>query len=223
LLQEGLAKQIITPLGLDSKYTTPVNTPADAAALGRVVDGKEASGSINYASVVGMLLYLGHSWPDISFATHQCAQYTHSPKQTHEDVLKQIGQYLKGTIKNGLILNPSNTFKIDCYPDADFAGLWTRDDKHDPHCVRSCTGYVICLANCPVIWKSKLQTEIALSAMKAEYVALSSSCRDLFPLINITKELSSTFDLQLQVNANMHIKIHKDNVGALALGKLELR
>jgi hypothetical protein len=42
------------------------------------------------------------------------------------------------------------------------------------------------------------------------------------PLIHITKELSSTFDLQLQVNANMHIKIHEDNIGALALGKLEL-
>jgi hypothetical protein len=69
----GFTKQIIAALGLDSKYTTPVNTPADAAALGRDVDGKEASGSINYASVVGMLLYLGHSWPDISFATHQCA------------------------------------------------------------------------------------------------------------------------------------------------------
>jgi hypothetical protein len=70
LLQEGLTKQIITTLGLNSKKTTPVNTPADAVALGRDVDGKEASGSINLASVVGMLLYLGHSWPDISYATH---------------------------------------------------------------------------------------------------------------------------------------------------------
>ncbi len=65
-----------------------MNTPADAVALGRDVDGKEASGSINYASVVGMLLHLGHSQPDISFATHQCARYTHSPEQTHEDALK---------------------------------------------------------------------------------------------------------------------------------------
>ena len=70
------------------------------------------------------------------------------------------------------------------------------------------------------LWKSKLQTEIALSMMEAEYVALFTSCRDLFPLIDITKELYSTFDLQLQETTNMHIKIHKDNVGALALGKL---
>jgi hypothetical protein len=99
-----------------------------------------------------------------------------------------------------------------------FAGLWTQDDKHDPHCVHSCTGYVSCLANCPVLWKSKLQTEIALSTMEAKYVALISSCRNLFPLIDFTKELSSTFGLQLQVNANMHIKIHKDNFGTLACG-----
>ena len=88
LLQEGLTKRIITALGLDSKYSTTVHTPADAAALGQDVGGKEASGSINYSSVVGMLLYLGHSRPDISFATHKCARYTHSPKQCHEDALK---------------------------------------------------------------------------------------------------------------------------------------
>ena len=193
LLQEGLTKRIITALGLESKYSTSVNTPADAVALGQDVGGKEASGSINYSSGVGMLLYLGHSQPDISFATHQCAQYNHSPKQSYVDALKRIGRYLKGTLKNGLILNPSDTFQVDCYPDADFAGLWTRDDKHDPHCVCSCTGYVICLANFPVLLKSKLQTKIALSRMEAEYVALSTSCRDLFPLINITKELSTAF------------------------------
>ncbi len=73
LLQVSLTKRIITALGLDSKYSTPVDTPAETAALACNIDGKEASGSINYASVVGMLLYLGHSRPDISFATHQCA------------------------------------------------------------------------------------------------------------------------------------------------------
>jgi hypothetical protein len=226
LLQERLTKRIISALGLDCKYSTPVNTPAENAALGRDLEGKEASGSVNYASVVGMLLYLGHSRPDISFAMHQCARYTHSPKQSHEDALKQIGRYLKGTLKNGLILTPSDDFKIDCYPDANFAGLWGRNDKQDPHCVRSRTGYVICFADCPILWKSKLQTEIAFSTMEAECVALSTSCRDLFPLIDITTEICTKFDLDkcnFNKNAKLHIKIHEDNVGALALGKLESR
>ncbi len=57
--------------------------------------------------------------------------------------------------------------------------------------------------------------------MEAEYVALSASCRDLFLLIDITKELCSNFVPELHGNMDMHIKIHKDNVGALILGKLE--
>jgi len=200
-----------------------LQTPADKAALGRDLDGQPASGNVNYASVIGMLLYLGHSRPDIAFATHQCARYTFAPKQSHEDALKRIGRYLKGTLENGLILNPSDELKIDCYPDADFAGLWNRDEKQDPHCVRSRTGYVICLSDCPVLWISKLQTEIALSTMEAEYVALSASCRDLFPLIDVTKEICSAFSLILPDETNMHITIHEDNVGTLILGQLEPR
>jgi hypothetical protein len=60
---------------------------------------------------------------------HQCAQYTHSLKQSHEDALKKIGHYLKGTLDKGLVLTPSHSLKIDCYPDAGFAGLWMCDDK----------------------------------------------------------------------------------------------
>ncbi len=118
-------------------------------------------------------------------------------------------------------MNPSETLKIDCYPYADFAGLWTRDDKQDPHFVRSRTGYVICLSNCPVLWKSKLQTEIALSTMEAEYDAISTLCRDLFLLIELTNELCAALQVKIHTETQMHIKIHKDNIGALTLGKLE--
>jgi hypothetical protein len=225
LQQRGLTQRIIEALGLDSKNSTSCDTPAETAALGKDVDGEDAIGHINYPSVIGMLLYLEHSRPDISFATHQCARYTHSPKLSHENALKRIGRYLKGTLDKGLILTPSEKLKIDCYPDADFAGLWNRDNVQDPHCVRSRTGYVINLADCPVLWKSRLQTEIALSTMEAEYVALSTSCRDLFPIIDLTKEICSIFEMDVIINdtADMHIRVHEDNVGALALGKLEPR
>jgi hypothetical protein len=69
----------------------------------------------------------------------------------------------------------------------------------------------------------KMQTEIALSTMEAEYVALSTSCRDLFPLINITNELCTALQVEMQAETHMHIKIHEDNIGALTLGKLEPR
>jgi hypothetical protein len=100
-----------------------VATPVEKAALGKYIDGLPASGQVNYASVIGMLLYLGHSRPDIPFATHQCACYTFAPKQSHKNALKRIERYLKRTLDKGLILAPSYDLKIDCYPDADFAGL----------------------------------------------------------------------------------------------------
>jgi len=59
--------------------------------------------------------------------------------------------------------------------------------------------------------------------MEVEYVALSKSCRDLFPLIDITKELCKIFKIDLRKEIDMHIKIHEDNVGTLILGKLEPR
>ncbi len=103
------------------------------------MDDPPASGILNYASVVGMLLYLtGHSPLDCSsFATNQCARYTFAPTRKHENALIQIGRYLKGTINNGIILSPSETLHINCYPDSNFAGLWKYEDSQDPHCVRS--------------------------------------------------------------------------------------
>ncbi len=127
------------------------------------------------------------------------------------------------TLDKGLILRPSDDLKIDYYPDADFAGLWNRNGKNDPHCVQSQTGYVMCVSKFPVLWTSKLQTEIALSTMEAEYVALSSLCHDLFPLVDITQDIYSALLLHTPDTAQMHIKIHEDNVVTLILGQLEPR
>ena len=82
----------------------------------------------NYASVVGMLLYLaGHSRPDIAYAVNCAARYMFCPKLSHEQAVKRIGRYLKQTRDKGLVLNPTkdlDQLNIDCYPDADFAGLY---------------------------------------------------------------------------------------------------
>ena len=135
----------------------------------------------------------------------------------------RIGRYLKGTLDKGILFDTNHDLNLECYPDADFAGLWNHELADDPHCVRSRTGFVITLATCPVIWASKMQTEIALSTMEAEYIALSTACRDLFPLIDKLTELTSVLDVHFASGSNMHVRIHEDNAGTLTLGKLELR
>jgi hypothetical protein len=224
LTQSGLTKRVIEALGLHADWTGSKETPADVTALPKDTNGTPADPLVQYSSVVGMLLYLsGHTRPDIAFAVHQCARYTFQPTHRHVTALKRIGRYLKGTHDKGLIMRPSKRIHVDCYPDADFAGLYNKEDAQDPHCVRSRTGYVICVANCPVIWRSKLQSEIALSTMEAEYISLSQACKDLFPLLDLIQELGSACGLQIDNHTNLHVKVHEDNVGALTLGKLEPR
>ena len=63
------------------------------------------------------------------------------------------------------MFNPSKKLVVDCYADADFAGLWGHEDPQDPICARSRTGFVVTFANCPLLWVSKLQKEIDISTL----------------------------------------------------------
>ena len=106
-----------------------------------------------------MMLYLAsNTRPDISFAVHQWARFTHNTKVSHKKAVKRICSYLQGTDENGLVFNPSKKLVVDCYADADFAGLWGHEDPQDLICARSRTGFVVTFANCPLLWVSKLQT-----------------------------------------------------------------
>ena len=190
LTQTGLIQRTIAAMGLENcnnKYT-----PAVKEALGQDPRGSPFSNEFSYPSIVGMLQYLANNTrPDITYAVSQCARYTHCPTEKHAMYIKHIGRYLRATHDKGLILRPaSKDLHIQCYVDADFGGLWNQEDVEDPHCVRSRTGFIIMVAGCPVIWKSKLQSLTTLSTMESEYVALSDSCRELLPLQNLTKELA---------------------------------
>jgi hypothetical protein len=224
LTQTGLIDRIIIALGLDGN-SNGISTPAPEKPLPKDSEGDPHDLGFNYASVVGMAMYLcNNSRPDIAFAVHQCARYSFSPTRKHAEYLKKLGRYLLQTRDKGLILKPmpSGNIKIDCYVDADFAGLWNSEDNQDPHCVRSRTGYVICIGGSPIIWSSKLQSEIAMSTMEAEYIALSTACRELLPLQNLFKELAGALNVREDDIQSMHTTIWEDNVGAMTLANLEL-
>ena len=223
LTQKGLIKKVIQALGVED--ANPKLTPAPKDSLGRDLTGAPFCEDFNYASVVGMMMYLcNNTRPDIAFAVNQCARYTHHPTEKHANYLRQVGKYLKGTDDKGLVLNPSKNgdISITSYVDADFAGLWNKDEEHDPHCVRSRAGWIIMIAGCPIIWRSKLMTEICLSTMESEYIALSTSCRDLLPLHNVVEEVGQSLGLNKGNIMNIKSTIWEDNEAALKLANLEL-
>ena len=80
------------------------------------------------------------------------------------------------------MLNPSKEMVVDCYVDAYFAELWGHDNTKDDICDKSRTGFVVIFYNCPLLWVSKLQTDIDLYTRHYECVSLSCSFRDLLTL-----------------------------------------
>ena len=92
--------------------------------------------------------------------------------------------------------------------DVDFTGSWDVGDSNNPENVMSRTGYIIQYAGCPVVWRNKLQTKIALSTMEAEYIALSQAMLEVIPLISLMEELEFLvlFYIQLQKSAAKSLK-----------------
>ena len=220
LNQRGLVDRIINAMGLDD--STSVKTPAEYGALPKDENSDSCNSTFNYSSIVGMLLYLkNHSRPDLTFAVSQCARYTFCPKLSHEKALKRIGRYLQGTRDKGLIMKPTTELNVDCYVDSDFTGLWGYEDDQDPTCVRSRTGYIITIGGCPVLLSSKLQTEIALSIMEAEYIALSMSLKQLIPFKCLVESIWDDVGLKQDKLISINTTVWEDNQGCKMLATLE--
>ena len=166
-----------------------------------------------------MLNYLEKTTrPEIAFAVHQCARFCENPKLSHERAVHRIVRYLVGTRNKGLFFKPDKTIGIVCHVDADFSGNWSKDNSKDPSSVLSRTGYVISYRRCPLIWSSKLQTEIALSTTEAEYIALSQSLREIIPLMGMLKEIKEHFYLSDNL-PDIKCSVFEDNNSCIALAK----
>ena len=136
MTQAGLTKKVLALTGMTE--SKPIEPPANNQPFGTNADGKPLEETWSYPQVIGMLLYLAaNTRPDIQFAIHQCARFTHSPRASHGKAVKRICRYLAGTLKGGIDFKPTTELQLDCYCDADFAGLWGAEADQDPVCVKS--------------------------------------------------------------------------------------
>lgn len=129
-----------------------------------------------------------------------------------------IIHYLAGTKDKGLIFTPKNgTYKLDCYVDADFAGMHGREPQDHPISARSCIGHIIFFLGCPLVWKSKLQTETALSTFHVEYVALATALCQVIVLQHLLKEIIQCMNFGLQPIPTIYAETFEDNNSAYLL------
>ena len=181
MTQPGLIKKVIESTGMELFNAN--KTPTSQTALGSDPQGPPIKEAWTYSSVLGMLLYLSmNTRADIAFEVSQVAQFTCNPKHSHASAVKMIIMYLSATSDKGIIFTPTTDFKVYCYVDADCTGLHGREPQNLSATVCSHTGYMIFFWSCPLIWKSQLQTETALSTFHAEHVALSSTIQKLITM-----------------------------------------
>ncbi|GJX64973.1 putative ribonuclease H-like domain-containing protein [Tanacetum coccineum] len=121
-----------------------------------------------YRFMIGSLMYLTVSRPDIMFAVCACSRFQVTPKSSHLSVVKRIFRYLKGKPKLGLWYPRVSLFDLDSYSDSDYAGA-NLDRK-------STTGGCQFLGRRLIYWQCKKQTIVATSTTEAEYVAAASCC-----------------------------------------------
>jgi hypothetical protein len=179
-------------------YGTPMSpsTKLDKDEKGKPVDIKL------YRGMIGSLLYLTASRPDIMFSICLCARFQSYPKESHLIAVKQIFRYLLGTIDLGLWYSKINSFDLISYTDADFAGC--KIDR------KSTSGTCHFLGHSLVSWFSKKQNSVALSTAEAEYVAAGSCCAQSLYIKQQLEDFKILFD---------HIPIRCDNTSAISLSK----
>jgi hypothetical protein len=219
--QQALIDSIIQDVGLTNAKTKPV--PAKVAAL--LHDHHDApvfDPNFNYRSVVGKLNYLAQTTrSDIMYAVHQIAKYSANPREPHGEAILHLVCYLKKSPDLGIRFKPKPIKGFECYCDADVSGNWTSTIADvDPSTSKSRSGWAVFYAGCPIIWASKLQTQMALSTTEAKYIAMLMSLRDVIPIMELSQEMKSHNIPVICTKPYAYCKLFEDKSGALELAKL---
>ncbi|XP_048443896.1 uncharacterized mitochondrial protein AtMg00810-like [Pyrus x bretschneideri] len=138
----------------------PVHTPLEIK-LKLSLEGQPLPNISYYQRLVGKLIYLTITKPDIAYSVSIASQFMHSPMMEHFNLVKKIIRYLKGSVGRGIIMKKNESTQITGYCDADWAGNYI-DHK-------STTGYCTFVGGNLVTWKSKKQAVVARSSAEAEY------------------------------------------------------
>ena len=169
LSQSKYAKNLVKKFGLESASSvrTPMspNVKLTVDLLGKSVD------SFLYRSMIGSLLYLTASRPDISYSLGVCPRYQANPKESYMTALKRIIKYVKTTTEFSVWYNKDTNDVLAGYSDVDWAG--NADDR------KSTSGGCFYVGNNLVSWMRKMQNSISLSTAEVEYITAGSCCTQL--------------------------------------------
>ncbi|GJR09518.1 putative ribonuclease H-like domain-containing protein [Tanacetum coccineum] len=185
--QDKYVKDMLTKFDMESVRTA--TTPYEAAKT-KLKDETDPPVNVHlYRSMIGSLMYLTASRPDIMFAVSACSRHQVTPLTSHLNAVKKIFKYLKGQPKLGLWYPKDSPFQLEAYSDSDYAG--SHGDR------KSTTGGCQFLGRRLISWQCKKQTIVATSSTEAEYVAAASCCAQVLKIHtddNVANLLTKAFD-----------------------------
>ncbi|KAI3672724.1 hypothetical protein L6452_38821 [Arctium lappa] len=170
----------------------PVDTPMMVNQKLYMEEEAELADKGRYQRIVGKLIYLSHTRPDIAYAVGVVSQFMHQPQISHMEAVLRIIRYLKGTPGHGVLFKANGHLETQVYTDADWAG-----DKGNR---RSTSGYFTLVGGNLVTWRSKKQKVVALSSAEAEFRGIA---RGLAEALWIRKLLSEIGYHSTQTNKIM--------------------
>ncbi|GJW63873.1 hypothetical protein Tco_0115757 [Tanacetum coccineum] len=165
----------------------------------------ESVDNTKYRGMIGSLLYLTASRPDIMFSVCLCARFQEDPKTSHLEAVKRIFRYIKGTTHLGLWYPKGSGIETIVYADSDHAGDYV--DR------KSTSGVCTFMGCCLTSWFSKKQTALAISTTEAEYVSAGKACQQALWM----KQALVDYGVRLD-----DIPIMCDNKGAIDLRNISI-
>jgi hypothetical protein len=178
----------------------PSDFPMEPHLRLRPNDGSPLPDPTIYRRLIGRLLYLAVTRPDIQYVVNTLSQFMQSPCTTHLDAATRVLRYLKGSVGKGLFLSASSSLNLIGYADSDWAGC--------PTTRRSTTGYFTMLGSYPISWKTKKQPTISRSSAEAEYRSLATLSSELQWLKYLLSDLGIDHPQPITVHCDSQAAIH---------------
>ncbi|GJZ07783.1 retrovirus-related pol polyprotein from transposon TNT 1-94 [Tanacetum coccineum] len=198
--QSKYIKEMLKKFGLeDSK---PTKTPMSTEIKLTKDDEADSVDSSKYRGMIGSLLYLTASRPDIMFSVCLCARFQENPKITHLEAIKRIFRYIRGTTHLGLWYLKGTGIETIVYANSDHVGDYV--DR------KSTSGVCTFMGCCFTSWFAKKQTALAISTTEAEYVSARKACQQALWM----KQALIDYDIRLD-----DVLIMYDNKCAIDLSK----
>ncbi|KAJ3704067.1 hypothetical protein LUZ61_007772 [Rhynchospora tenuis] len=198
LSQRKYTLDIIAECGLLG--AKPAMTPLEQNHnLGKAT-GDQMKDPEKYRRLVGKLIYLTITRPELCYAVHTLAQFMHTPIQTHYDAALRVVRYLKKNPGQGIVLRAVSDLQLYGYCDSDWASC--------PITRRSLTGYFVLLGDSPISWKTKKQHTVSRSSAEAEYRSMASLTCELTWLKSVLSFLGVTHVQPMKTFCDSQASLH---------------